>query len=165
MKQKTFNNWLLLSFIHLCNLFDNVYLWQYKKQDTQLLNTAKRNGYISVRSNCKNDYISKWNSKNIARELKDWFESISVISNHDDKLSDFKNKKYAKFSRNLNNGVVIVTSIGKLVSDNDQSEVNFKGWTKYLYTSNDQYHDGFYYGLLKGVNGTITGTYFVTSGL
>ena len=79
MKQKTFDNWLLLSFIHLCNLFDNVYLWQYKKQDTQLLNTAKRNGYISVRSNCKNDYISKWNSKNIAREL-------SLIPIYDDLL-------------------------------------------------------------------------------
>ena len=139
-------------------LFADVYFCQCQER-ISLFKYAKINGYSLVTSNCENDFISNWNSINIEKELKDWFRSIAVLTNNN-KSNKFRNKNYVKLSKNLNTDVVIVTSIGRLISIEDHPNLNFKGWTKSLYTSNDQFHDGFYYGLMKGINGTITGMEF-----
>ena len=158
MERKVTDYGLVFMSIHFFSLFTNVYVCQCQDTITQL-KRAKRNGYSLATSNCENNYVSNWNTINIAKELKGWFESITVITKND-KSNNFKNRNYVKLSQNIHTDVVIVTSIGRLISIKDKSEINFKGWTKSLYTSNDQFHDGFYYGLMKGINGTITGMDF-----
>ena len=147
---------LVFAFVYTLNVFATITLCMCNEEPANF-KYIKSNGYMLAKSNCESDYISNWGTQDIGKELKNWFKSIEVVKNNNKSLL-FNNKNYVKLSRNANTNEVIVTSIGRLVSHSDEGIVNFEGWTKYMYTSNDQFHDGFYYGLMIGINGTITGT-------
>ena len=131
----------------------NTLIWQFHEEGKTLTN-AKLNGYMFAKSSCKDDYTSSWSSRDIANELRGWFNSISVIKNKD-KSDNFGDRNLLKLSKNVVSNTVMVTSIVRLTKH--KNEKHFEGWTKAFYTSNDQFHDGFYYGLMNGINGTITG--------
>ena len=140
----------------ISNLIANIQLYQCD-EEIKVVRDAMRNGYMFAKSNCRNDYISSWNTQNIAHESKLWFKSIKPSKNiiPSDTLS---NKNLVRLSKNVITDQVIVTAIGRIAkNDEDIIDANFEGWVKYRYTSNSQFHDGFYYGTFKGVNGTITG--------
>ena len=48
-----------------------------------------------IKSSCQNDYVSKWNRKNVSNELKKWIRSISVEWNADRFTTD--NGRLCKF--------------------------------------------------------------------
>ena len=140
----------------ISNLIANIQLYQCE-EDLKVAKDAMRNGYMFAKSNCRNDDISSWNTQNIAHELESWFKSIKPSKNiiPSDTLI---NKNLVRLSKNVITDQVIVTAIGRIAkNDEDIIHTNFEGWVKHLYTSNSQYHDGFYYGKFKGVNGTVTG--------
>ena len=140
----------------ISNLIANIQLYQCD-EEIKVVRDAMRNGYMFAKSNCKNEYISSWNTQSIAHELKLWFKSITPSKNiiPSDTLI---NKNLVRLSKNVITDQVIVTAIGRIAkNEEDIMDTNFEGWVKYRYTSNSQFHDGFYYGTFKGVNGTITG--------
>ena len=140
----------------ISNLMANIQLYPCE-DEIKAVKDAMMNGYMFAKSNCRNDYISSWNTQNIAHELESWFQSIKPSKNiiPSDTLI---NKNLVRLSKNVITDQVIVTAIGRIAkNDEDIMDTNFEGWVKYLYTSNSQFHDGFYYGTFKGVNGTITG--------
>ena len=140
----------------ISNLIANIQLYKCD-EEIKVVKDAIRNGYMFAKSNCKNEYISSWNTQNIAHELELWFKSIKPSKNiiPSDTLI---NKNLVRMSKNVITDQVIVTAIGRIAkNDEDITNTNFEGWVKYGYTSNSQFHDGFYYGTFKGVNSTITG--------
>ena len=154
--QKYWSQILVFAIVTTLNVFATITLCMCNEEPATAFKHIKSNGYMLAKSNCNANYVSNWGTEDIGNELKNWFKSIEVVKN-DNKYLPFNNKNYVKLSRNANTNEVIVTSIGRLVSQSDEGIINFEGWTKYMYTSNDQFHDGFYYGLMTGINGTVTG--------
>ena len=111
------------------------------------------------KSSCNIGYTSKWNKENIKEELRSWFKSIQVQKQPQAILESNVNDVYVKLSKNSVTNGVIVTSVGKLFSEKNRSDVKFQGWTKFLFTSDDQFHDGFYYGIMDNVDGEISGKF------
>ena len=118
---------------------------------------VKKNGYMVAKSSCNNNGTSIWSKENVGGELRAWVKSIKNQKEYNDDLNNFGSNIYFKLSINSVTKEVIVTSVGKLSFDKNGSNVRFEGWTKSLFTSDDQFHDGFYYGLMRGVNGEISG--------
>ena len=123
------------------------------------LEKIKKNGFMLSKNSCNIGYTSKWNKENIKGELRTWFQSIQVQKQHQAFLESNVNDVYVKLSKNSVTNGVIVTSVGKLIPKNNRSDEKFQGWTKFLFTSDDQFHDGFYYGIMDNVNGEISGRF------
>ena len=128
-------------------------------QEYLSLEKIKKNGYMLSKSSCNIGYTSKWNKEGIKGELRSWFKSIKVQKQHQAILESNGNDVYIKLSKNSVTNGVIVTSVGKFIPKINQSDVKFQGWTKFLFTSDDQFHDGFYYGIMENVNGEISGKF------
>ena len=64
----------------ISNLIANIQLYQCD-EELKVVKDAMRNGYMFAKSNCRNDYISSWNTQNIADELKLWFKSMKPSKN------------------------------------------------------------------------------------
>ena len=50
-------------------------------EEIKVVKDAIRIGYMFAKSNCKNEYISSWNTQNIAHELELWFKTIKPSKN------------------------------------------------------------------------------------
>ena len=149
------------SFISLFNIITLLLLSLscQSSQEYLSLEKIKKNGYMLSKNSCNIGYTSKWNKESIKEELRTWFKSIQVQKQHQSILESNMNDVYIKLSKNSVTNEVIVTSVGKFISKNNRSDVKFQGWTKFLFTSDDQFHDGFYYGIMDNVIGEISGRF------
>ena len=128
-------------------------------EDNQTSKKIRKNGYMLSKSSCNRNYTSSWSKEHVQVELKSWIKSIQIQKQLSDNANDIWSNVYVKLSKNSITNEVIVTSVGKFSSPKDRSKLKFLGWTKSLCTSDDQFHDGFYYGQMIGINGEISGLF------
>ena len=120
-----------------------------------------------VRSTCTDDFTSKWNSKNIAKNLKKWMTSIEAM-----RTVTTSEMKYYHLSKILKTGKQI-TEIKKqrITAENEKDIVKYIGNKNCLNAKSSgpvwriashaphmlhQFHDGFLYGI-EAENGTFSG--------
>ena len=108
-----------------------------------------------VRSTCTDDYTSEWNSKNVGKSLKLWFDRIENIEKITpaEKVYHFISKILV-LGKNSN----LVKYIGNKNCENKKSHGPVWKLASPLPHMLDQFHDGFLYGT-EAENGTMTGMY------
>ena len=106
-----------------------------------------------VRSTCTDDYSSEWNSRNIGKNLKQWFNRIENIEKITpaEKVYHFISKKLV-LGKNSN----LVKYIANKNCENKKSDGPVWQLAASLPHMLDQFHDGFLYGR-EAKNGTMTG--------
>ena len=110
-----------------------------------------------VRSTCTDDFTTKWNSKNIAKNLKMWMnkiDSMATITESEMKYYHLSKILYKSKTNNIvkyigNKNCLSAKSFGpvwKIAGGINRSRPHIR----------DQFHDGFLYGV-EAANGTMTG--------
>ena len=115
----------------------------------------------AVKSNCDDYITTKWNSKAIGKNLRNWFRSISRISSEDISQPYLRKTLLMFDERNIVSNQKIGTG-AQFVGNIDCSSLKHVGptWRKPSMFSMMQFHDGFLYGT-EDIDGELSGNFSV----
>ena len=112
---------------------------------------------VLVKSSCSDNLTTKWNKNNIGMELKLWIKGIQIVTSVEEGDKQNFNLRKIVFQENESKMIRDIINLNCLINKSTVGPI----WQTAGTASNDQFHDGFLYGM-EDKTGSITGFSFNT---